>query len=566
MKTLKLTTAILGLASLLFIGCEQYDDSALSGRVDDLEGRVTELETLVAQLNTNIASLQTLVEAVEGQDRITSVTPMTEGDGGFIVTFEKAGPITVYNGHDSSISAKQEADGIWYWTIDGEFILVDGQKVPATAEYGAPQMRINSETKQFEFSTDNGVTWTPCGDVATSGIGTIKDVKKGSDSVDFTLYDNSVISIPLVQTFAIDVEVTERAVMPNGYITINYTIISGDEDTRLKVFADDGFSASVSGDWQSGSINVFAPAEIPSEASILVVAINGKGEMTGKILDFEEGQFSIAKNTAMVGNQGGDVTIEVKTNLLEKEYSVMVDPGAMGWLSQKIDTRSVPVRTDVLTFTAAPYEGDQPRTGKILLSAGSDMLEFTVTQLAVFLPEGGETDFGTFSEYSANTRSFVADGTKTASGWYVNGDCLIMGPETFGYWDNAGEGAVVLVNSVSSTAPRTRKLTSPTITSGIGTLTIYHQSAAVTNSQLIGYEVKVVVTNGTDTVEYMIERTAEEVKENPRVVFTDTHEVNMTGDITVTLETTHKYENTAALYYKGAAAITGVEWSGYVAQ
>ena len=566
MKTLKLTTAILGLASLLFIGCEQYDDSALSGRVDDLEGRVTELETLVAQLNTNIASLQTLVEAVEGQDRITSVTPMTEGDGGFIVTFEKAGPITVYNGHDSSISAKQEADGIWYWTIDGEFILVDGQKVPATAEYGAPQMRINSETKQFEFSTDNGVTWTPCGDVATSGIGTIKDVKKGSDSVDFTLYDNSVISIPLVQTFAIDVEVTERAVMPNGYITINYTIISGDEDTRLRVFADDGFSASVSGDWQSGSINVFAPAEIPSEASILVVAINGKGEMTGKILDFEEGQFSIAKNTAMVGNQGGDVTIEVKTNLLEDEYSVMVDPGAMGWLSQKIDTRSVPVRTDVLTFTAAPYEGDQPRTGKILLSAGSDMLEFTVTQLAVFLPEGGETDFGTFSEYSANMRSFVADGTKTASGWYVNGDCLIMGPETTGYWDNAGEGAVVLVNSVSSTAPRMGKLTSPTITSGIGTLTIYHQSAAVSNSQLIGYEVKVVVTNGTDTVEYMIEKTAEEVKENPRVIFTDTHEVSMTGDITVTLETTHKYENTAALYYKGAAAITGVEWSGYVAQ
>ncbi len=566
MKTLKLTTAILGLASLLFIGCEQYDDSALSGRVDDLEGRVTELETLVAQLNTNIASLQTLVEAVEGQDRITSVTPMTEGDGGFIVTFEKAGPITVYNGHDSSISAKQEADGIWYWTIDGEFILVDGQKVPATAEYGAPQMRINSETKQFEFSTDNGVTWTPCGDVATSGIGTIKDVKKGSDSVDFTLYDNSVISIPLVQTFAIDVEVTERAVMPNGYITINYTIISGDEDTRLKVFADDGFSASVSGDWQSGSINVFAPAEIPSEASILVVAINGKGEMTGKILDFEEGQFSIAKNTAMVGNQGGDVTIEVKTNLLEEEYSVMVDPAAVGWLSQKIETRSVPVRTDVLTFTAAPYEGDQPRTGKILLSAGSDMLEFTVTQLAVFLPEGGETDFGTFSEYSANVRSFVADGTKTASGWYVNGDCLIMGPETSGYWDNAGEGAVVLVNSVSSTAPRTGKLTSPTITSGIGTLTIYHQSAAVSNSQLIGYEVKVVVTNGTDTVEYMIEKTAEEVKENPRVIFTDTHEVSMTGDITVTLETTHKYENTTALYYKGAAAITGVEWSGYVAQ
>ena len=565
MKTLKHLTIILGIAALLFTGCSTFDDTEINSRVDALETRVTELEQLVEQFNLNISTLQTIVTALQGSDVITSVTPTSEGDGGFIVTFEKAGPITVTNGHASTISAKMDVDGIYYWTIDGEYLLVDGNKLPATAEYGAPQMRINGETKEFEFSTDNGVTWTPCGDVATSGIGTIKDVVKGEDSVDFTLYDDSVISIPMVQTFAIDIEVTERAIMPNGSISINYNIVSGDEDTRLRVFADEGFIADVSGNWQSGSIHVSAPADIPSEASILVVAINGKGEMTGKILDFDEGQFSIAKNTAMVGNQGGDVTIEVKTNLLTEEYNVMVDPGAMGWLTQKVETKAVPVRTDVLTFTAAPYEGEQPRTGKIMIMTGVETLEFTVTQLAVFMPEGGESDFGTFSEYSPNFRTCVPEGTSTEDGWTVNKDCLVMGPESSGSWDAVGDGAVVLVNSSSSTQGlRLGKLTSPVITSGIGTLTILHSTPATSSVQAIGYDINITVTNGTDTETFTIDKSASDLTGNYRTVFTDSFDVNMTGEITVTLETTGKYENTLSLFYKGAPMINGVEWSGYI--
>ena len=565
MKTLKQLTIIIGAAALLFTGCSTFDDTEINSRVDDLEGRVTELETLVSQLNNNIDALQTIVEAVQGQDRIVSVTPVTEGDGGFKVTFEKAGDITVTNGHEAVISASQDSDGIYYWTIDGEYLLVGGNKLPATAEYGAPQMRINGETKEFEFSTDNGVTWTPCGDVATSGIGTIKDVVKGEDSVDFTLYDDSVISIPMVQTFAIDIEVTERAIMPNGSISIDYTIVSGDEDTRLRVFADEGFTADVSGNWQSGSIHVRATSDIPSEASILVVAINGKGEMTGKILDFDEGQFSIAKNTAMVGNQGGDVTIEVNTNLLAEEYNVMVDPGASGWLTRKVDTKAVPVRTDVLTFTAAPYEGDQPRTGKIIIMAGVETLEFTVTQLAVFMPEGGESDFGTFSEYSSFFTSCVPEGTSTEDGWTVNKDCLVMGPETFGYWDAIGDGAVVLVNSNTSIqGVRLGKLTSPVITSGVGMLTIAHSTPATSSAQAIGYVISITVTNGTDSKTFTIDKSASDLTGNYRTVFTDSFDVNMTGEITVTLETTGKYENNLTIFYTGAPVIHTVSWSGYI--
>ena len=108
--TLKSVIAVFGAAAMFFAGCSTFDDTEINSRVDDLEGRVSELETFVTQLNNNIDALQSLVNAVQGQDRIVSVTPVTEGDGGFLVTFEKAGPITVTNGHSASISVRQDSD------------------------------------------------------------------------------------------------------------------------------------------------------------------------------------------------------------------------------------------------------------------------------------------------------------------------------------------------------------------------------------------------------------------------------------------------------------------------
>lgn len=77
------------LASVLF-GCgENYDDSALTGRVDDLENRVAQLEELCKQMNTNISSLQTLVTALQNSDCITAVTPI---ENGYTITFKQAAP------------------------------------------------------------------------------------------------------------------------------------------------------------------------------------------------------------------------------------------------------------------------------------------------------------------------------------------------------------------------------------------------------------------------------------------------------------------------------------------
>ena len=66
--------------TLLFAGSctEKFDDSLLTGRVDDLEERVTKLEEMCHNMNTNITSLQTIVGAMQQGDYITKITPITE--------------------------------------------------------------------------------------------------------------------------------------------------------------------------------------------------------------------------------------------------------------------------------------------------------------------------------------------------------------------------------------------------------------------------------------------------------------------------------------------------------
>lgn len=138
------------LAFTTFSCSDDYDDSALSGRVDNLENRVASLEQLCKQMNTNIGALQTLVDALQNNVSITNVIPLTE-DGkniGYTISFTKGDPITIYHGQDGKdgqdgqngtngrdgitpvIGVRQDADGIYYWTLNGDWLTDDaGNKV-----------------------------------------------------------------------------------------------------------------------------------------------------------------------------------------------------------------------------------------------------------------------------------------------------------------------------------------------------------------------------------------------------------------------------------------------------
>lgn len=242
-----------------FVGCE-YDDSELVGRVDNLEQRVLTLEQLCQQMNTNITAMQAIVNALQTQDAITSVTPITEGSKtiGYAITFAKGEPITIYHGQDGKngadgedgkdgytpvIGVDKDEDGVYYWTLDGEWLTdADGNKIPTSGKDGAdgedgeggkagmPELRIQGG--YWYVSYDGGENWERLGRATgydgTDGDAFFDDVKIVGDYVVFSFTDGTPdIKIPLYKALSVEIKPEK-----------DYIVVAG-EDLRLKYVVSD---------------------------------------------------------------------------------------------------------------------------------------------------------------------------------------------------------------------------------------------------------------------------------------------------------------------------------------
>ena len=209
---------------LLLLGCsDKYDDSALRNDLNDLENRVAKLEDLCKQMNTNISSLQTIVTALQNNVYVTGTTPLMK-DGkeiGYTITFSKGNPITIYHGKDGqdgedgttpTIGVKKDTDGVYYWTLNGEFIVVDGGKIQAEGKDGTngtngttPQFKI--ENDYWFVSYDNGTNWTQLGKATgEDGVGSDSmfsgvDYETSTDYIIFTLSNGTQIKLPTWSAF-----------------------------------------------------------------------------------------------------------------------------------------------------------------------------------------------------------------------------------------------------------------------------------------------------------------------------------------------------------------------------
>ena len=183
-------SAIVALSAVA--GCS-YDDTALWREMEQVKERVTSLEEAVIKTNEDIVALQTIVDALQKNLYVVSVTPTAEG---YTILFSDNTSVTITNGKDGAngtnapiISVREDEDGNYYWTIDGEWLLVNGERIRANGLDGvngengtkgedaiAPQVRINNTTKEWEISTDGGITWVSTGVVAEG-----KDGANGSN-------------------------------------------------------------------------------------------------------------------------------------------------------------------------------------------------------------------------------------------------------------------------------------------------------------------------------------------------------------------------------------------------
>ena len=216
------------LPALLLVGftfgmgsCTKDDLDDIRKELQEHNERLTALEEWQKSVNTDIQSMQSLIEALEDKDYVTGVTPLND-ETGYVISFQKSGDITIKHGEKGDdgntpvISVRQDTDGKYYWTVNGEWLLDGGNKMPVTGDKGtdaiAPQVRINTDTNEWEISTDGGIAWTSTGVKATGDEGEqgpvgpsgaacgISDIRIDGSNVIFTWgtgQDAQQITVPL---------------------------------------------------------------------------------------------------------------------------------------------------------------------------------------------------------------------------------------------------------------------------------------------------------------------------------------------------------------------------------
>lgn len=418
----KLFTYLLVAITMIIAGCsESFDDSKIWDKLNDHESRIAKLEELCKQMNTNISSLQAIVKALQNNDYVTGVTPITK-DGetiGYTITFTKSQPITIYHGKDGKdgqngtdgkdgvdgkdgstpiIGVKQDTDNIYYWTLNGEWLLdANGNKIKAqgidgkdgqdgangtdgkdgqdgadgengkdgqdgtNGEDGAdgkdgitPQLKI--ENDYWYISYDNGASWTQLGkatgeqgEKGESGQdgGLFKSVNETETEIIFTLTDDTIISIPKAVSLDIAFSNTDSInALPNQTYEIEYTIQGADESTTIDVIAQDYYKASViPTDYQSGKIVVTTPSADFAASRIIVLVSKGNNTIM-RVINFVESVIIVSTSTLDIEAEGGVVQIEVETNVV---YTVEIPEADKEWIAIA-DTRAA-THTETLTFT-----------------------------------------------------------------------------------------------------------------------------------------------------------------------------------------------------------------------
>lgn len=267
----------------------------------------------------------------------------------------------------SYIDAVQDADGRWYWTLNGSWLYVNGAKVPVSVGDGVtPKMKI--ENGMWYVSYDNGTTWTEAGkatgdDGAACGIVSIKEDSSG---IYFEMQDGTVITIAKVLPLTIVFDVDEVGITSGGESkTIGYTLNGASENVVIKAIAHDGWRAKLNVDTKTtGTITITAPEKIV-ESEVLVLVSDGERTVFAVINCYLKATVVVSSEKYEVPYSGGNVDVTLQTNM---DLGVSIPVDAQSWLSL-VQTKSMMTKT--LSFTILPNDNAYIRNAVVSLVDGN---------------------------------------------------------------------------------------------------------------------------------------------------------------------------------------------------
>ena len=331
----------MALVAALAISC--YDDAKVWEKLDSLEAKLTEL---TSQVN----SVSSIVSALEGKVYVKAVTEVT---GGYEIEFTDGKKVTVKDGKDGAdapeIGATKDVDGIYYWTLGGEWLLdAAGNKVPA----GMGQPKLKTENGQWYISAD-GKEWALIGpDVAC----TIKNVAVADDAVTFTLADGTEIVIPLVQVIDITFDIPEENVYGAEAVEFAYVITGGTEKNRVAALCTSGVASVVVTDANNGVIKISSLTGADFECTVFVT--DGVERTIFKTLKFRSGVFATEEDEVYVDFDAATVTIPVATSM-----AFDVTPEC-DWITVAAETKAE-VKTEEIVLNVAANAGMTSRSAYV---------------------------------------------------------------------------------------------------------------------------------------------------------------------------------------------------------
>ncbi|MCQ2200232.1 MAG: DUF4988 domain-containing protein [Paludibacteraceae bacterium] len=180
--------------AVAFIACEDdIDEVAQWNRVVDNSSDIAGLKSACDKINYNVSSFTKIVEA---QNKNLFISAAYPNEDGFLIVFSDGSFAQLLNGKDGAdgkdgingtngvdgkdgyvpaIAIKKDADGIYYWTCDGAFMLDEtGNKVPAQGKDGANGINgtnglvaqfMVSEAGELQYRYSDTDAWTSLGNV-----------------------------------------------------------------------------------------------------------------------------------------------------------------------------------------------------------------------------------------------------------------------------------------------------------------------------------------------------------------------------------------------------------------
>ena len=433
-------------AALLLVACgKEKDNSALEERVGKLERQQQELLEMFSNLNSQVSGLAVTVRqwqeggfvkkierTLEGFTVFyadgTSVTLTLEGAKGDKGDTGETGP-KGDKGDTPVISVQYFNDNL-YWTVNGEFIVVNGSYVPVNV---VPLFNIDANGHLIVTiggqNQDLGVV------VGAGGAGDalIRDIIPGEDEVVFILVNGDTFSIPMAKAFRLEIAKTTYDLIQEP-LDIPFTVKNRTQETVVDVWNDANYKAKVDG----SKITVTPPAT-PVEGSILAFADSRTGLTSIVKINFTEGGGPVEPETFELSS-GIDYAVPAEGGTVEvagiSNVAFTVNPKA-DWISYK-ETRA---EAFTVVLEVAPNTEAKLREGSVELLRASDQMVLAtikIAQAAAEIPQ--PTELKNIGEVLANIpETAISDATavelevnleKPAVVSYMNGKNIYFEDET----------------------------------------------------------------------------------------------------------------------------------------